>query len=139
MNGARTLIDDSRKDPNDMLKPGWDDLTAFHPVAGFSPNAADPIHRLALLIKLEKVMKCRFGFMDADESPINPALAPAPKCYALTTWNDTYMRRSNNPNREWRVFIWVDRNMVEPLLRTDINSADRMMVQWHAANSVRPS
>lgn len=136
LNGPRTLIHDSRKDLNDMAKLGWDDLTAFYPVVGFSPDAADPAPRLVLLTKLQKVMKCQFGFMDADESPVNPALAPAPKCYALTTWNDTFMTRSNNPNKEWRVFIWFDYNMVEPLLRNDINSADRMMVQWHVANSI---
>ncbi|CZR68810.1 uncharacterized protein PAC_18710 [Phialocephala subalpina] len=135
INGPRTHIDDARKDQNDMPSKHFNRLRAFHPVAGFSPDAANPTLRLQLMEKLRTTLRCRFAFMDSDEDPEDHS-QPGDVAYAMTSFNSAYMRRSQDPNKQWRVFIWLDRHIVEPLLRADVNSADKLMIQWHIANSI---
>lgn len=70
-----------------------------------------------MLAKLQNTLKLQWGFMDADlESPEDQS-TPGPSCLGLTTINGDYMMSSNDPDRFWRIFIWLVIDMLNPLVR----------------------
>lgn len=121
MNGDRILIDDARKHINDLAKPDAPWLESFHRTTDFSESnsAKTQADRDKVFAKLQNVLKLQWGFMDGDLEMPTDLSTPPPGAYGLTTINLDYINSSNDPSRFWRIFIWLDIDMVFPLVRKD--------------------
>jgi len=74
--------------------------------------------------------------MIASEHPEGPEKDPEDSL-GLTVTNYDYMMYGDlDPNASWRVFVFVNLSRLELLMRDDLNTAERMTIQWEVANTV---
>ncbi|KUJ10907.1 uncharacterized protein LY89DRAFT_252084 [Mollisia scopiformis] len=129
IDGPREPIDPNvRLDRDDLAKPNARFLESFRPKDTFNPAITNTDMRDRMFALLENVFELQIGFMDPNESPTT-GLAPGEKASGMCTVK-------HKDNLDWKIFIWLDIDMLKPLLRTDINSADRMMIDWQVANTI---
>lgn len=77
--------------------------------------------------------------MIRSESPIgvdgNGKNAPI-DALAATVPNTYHMLNSTDPDKRHRVCVFLDTALPETLMRNDLNSAERMAIQWKIATLV---
>lgn len=134
MNAPREPIPSSRLDPADQ---GRDDLFFFRPrpVVQFSTQSATTNSRDVAFGLLQHKYKYTFGFMKQGENPADPSEAST-GAVGITITNDEYMQFDTAQNKIPKVFTWVDYSDFEHLLRNDLNSAEKMCLEWAIANTV---
>jgi hypothetical protein len=55
----------------------------------------------------------------------------------MTATNIDHMQDDIDPDAEWRVASFLNYATPERLMGADLNSAERKINEWHAANTVR--
>lgn len=73
--------------------------------------------------------------MKQGENPADPSEAST-GAVGITITNDEYMQFDTAQNKIPKVFTWVDYSDFEHLLRNDLNSAEKMCLEWAIANTV---
>jgi hypothetical protein len=73
--------------------------------------------------------------MVTSESPEGPEKVPE-ESLGITVTNHDYMLFDPDPNKSWRAFVFIDLSQPEMLMRSGLNSAERMTIQWSIANTV---
>ncbi len=111
-------------------------VRSFHLRPAFAAATATIQGRDRIFSELSTKLRYMFGFMIQKESPWDPneAIYPA---YGITSLNFEYMELSAAPNKTWRCATFLNTMGVEHLMRADINSAEKMMIQWEIAHVVR--
>lgn len=107
-------------------------------------NVFDPVATAAardrVFLLLQQQYSYLFGFMNPHvEHPSGPDqdADEALGAHALTITNRFFMKFNTTvPNKTWKVFTFLDIDLPEMLLRTDLNSAERMQIQWLIGNTV---
>lgn len=115
-----------------------------HPLQSFweTPNGYDTEklaqQREAVFNMLISHFNYTFGFFVAYEHPIGPELEKMENgVYAITFTNSLHMQFDNHiPDKKPRVFTFLGTAFPEMLFRTDLNSTERMQIEWHIANTV---
>ncbi|PBP21106.1 hypothetical protein BUE80_DR008027 [Diplocarpon rosae] len=135
LRSERKKIPDWRRKPEDLNRT---DLRYFdpRPADQFIPSRASTADRDKAFDELQNVYKYTFAFMSQDEDPMEPADEPPGSALGFTATNFAYMNFDPTPNKEPRVFTWLKYSEFEPLLRTDITSAERMSIQWSIASTI---
>ncbi|CZS92786.1 uncharacterized protein RCO7_10200 [Rhynchosporium graminicola] len=133
INAPRVPIPATRLSPEDQ---GRNDLYSFQarPAIQFGQPTASPIDRDKAFSILQHQFKYTFGFMKFGEDP--QGSEHDPEASAMTSTNYDYMRYDPTPNKIPRVFTWLDYAGFEHLLRDDLNSAERMCIEWSVANTI---
>jgi hypothetical protein len=57
--------------------------------------------------------------------------------HGITGTNIDHMQDDVNPDAQWRLASFLNYATPERLMGTDLNSAERKIDEWHAANTVR--
>jgi hypothetical protein len=135
-------ISDEDKYNEDGDEIDFDDLQSFE---SRDPRAFDPkvvaSQRDRLFSHLQENFGYRFGFMNPGvEHPLGPDqdAADVQEAYAVTFTNRAHILHDIHIiPRYWRVYTYLDLNIPEILFREDLNSAERMQIQWQIANTVR--
>ncbi|EKD17696.1 uncharacterized protein L3040_003578 [Drepanopeziza brunnea f. sp. 'multigermtubi'] len=127
--------------PSSRLKPedqGRTDLRYIEPrtVSEFNPQMASTADRDMAFGVMQNRYQYTFGFMRHDEDPMDPGEDPPGKTLAYTGTNSEYMRYDPTPNKLPRLFTWLSLHEFELLLRDDLNSAERMSIEWSIANTI---
>jgi len=73
--------------------------------------------------------------MITPESPEGPEHEPE-DALGFTISNREYMMYDPDPNKSWRICIFINLSQTEMLMRDGLNSAERMTIQWSIANTV---
>ncbi|KAL5323693.1 hypothetical protein ACEPPN_008234 [Leptodophora sp. 'Broadleaf-Isolate-01'] len=134
LNAPREPIPPTRIEPEDQDR---DDLHSFRPRSAvqFSTATATPADRDKVFALLQNRFKYTFGFMAPGENPTDPS-EDATGAVAITITNDDYIRYDPTPEKLPRVFTWLEYSDFEHLLRSDLNSAERMCIEWSIANTI---
>lgn len=93
---------------------------SFHPTDDKSESNIAKVERQRndLLAKLQNMLKLQWGFMDSELEHPGASKDDPPKAGGVTECNFVYMKTTNNPNKFWRVFIWIDIKHLELLVRS---------------------
>ncbi|KAH7370195.1 hypothetical protein BKA65DRAFT_445034 [Rhexocercosporidium sp. MPI-PUGE-AT-0058] len=120
----------------ELVDHGRDDLYSFRPrpAVQFSKPTVTPIDRDKVFALLQNRFKYTFGFMKPGENPTESEDATG--AVAITITNDDYIRYDPTPGKLPRVFTWLDYSDFEHLLRSDLNSAEKMCIEWSIANTI---
>ncbi|KAG4440734.1 hypothetical protein IFR05_003778 [Cadophora sp. M221] len=134
LNAPREPIPPNRIEPEDQDR---DDLYSFRPrpPVQFSTPTATPVDRDMAFALLQNRFKYTFGFMKPGENPTDPS-EDSNGAIGITITNDDYMRYDPRPGKLPRVFTWLEYSDFEHLLRNDLNSAERMCIEWAIAHEV---
>jgi hypothetical protein len=117
--------------PGDKNKP---DLRSFQTRPSFTQDWLARERDFAFE-RLRTEFRLKYGFMVTSESPEGPEKV-AEEAHAITVTNTDYMLFDPEPNKSWRVFVFIDLSQPEMLLRDGLNSAERMTIEWSIANTV---
>ena len=85
--------------------------------------------------RLSKEFKLKYGFMIVSESPEGPEKDPE-DTLGITVTNTDYMLFPPDPEKKWRVCVFINLSQPEMLMRDGLNTAERMTIQWAVANTV---
>jgi hypothetical protein len=77
----------------------------------------------------------KYGFMIVSESPEGPENDPV-DAFGITVTNADYMQYDPESKKSWRIFVFINLSQLELLMRDDLNTAERMTIQWAVANTV---
>jgi hypothetical protein len=137
LNGERRPIPDHRLHPADKNETG---LQSFHP-KGFAKQELAR-QRDSIFETLRTTFGMQYGFMIPTESPEGPERDSDDLHHSLglTVTNHDYMIYGpDDPNKRWKVFIFINLSQPELLMRKDLNSAERMTIEWSIATTVKSS
>lgn len=115
-------------------------LHSFQP-ALFQINVeALSVQRDAIFHELISKWNLQFGFNSPDEDPRGPdceededAVGDA---FGSCMTNVYQMDFAPDPNIGWGIWIFLNYREIESLLRDDLTTHERMMVEWAVANTV---
>ena len=130
LNGERRPIPDHRLHPADKKE---EDLQSFH-VRGFVQAGLEQQRDDVFKILCTK-FRLKYGFMIVSESPEGPENDPV-DAFGITVTNADYMQYDPEPKKSWRIFVFINLSQLELLMRDDLNTAERMTIQWAVANTV---
>lgn len=82
--------------------------------------------------------RLQIGFMSADENPEDPDESWVDEMvHGYTTVNNELMHSvPKDPNAAWRVFVFLNSLGIERLLEDDLNSSERVTIEWFLALTV---
>lgn len=89
--------------------------------------------RNSILKKLEYDFGFQLGFSKAGENPCDDSLR-ASSTYGITTWN--FLHCSTNLGAKKRIFVFLTYKSFAPLLEDNLNSSEKMSIQWLMAQTV---
>jgi hypothetical protein len=81
-----------------------------------------------------------FGFSSphkGDEHVLGLGQKNEGNSHGMTATNIDHMQDDIDPDAEWRVASFLNYATPERLMGADLNSAERKINEWHAANTVR--
>ncbi|KAE9369944.1 hypothetical protein N431DRAFT_345678 [Stipitochalara longipes BDJ] len=135
LNGQRKPVPDSRLHPENQGEIGLDYIT----LRAFTPDEQGYLARQRdqAFEELRTIYRYQFGFMISSESPAGPE-QDAAEALALTFENHCYMLNNPSTNKSWRSFTFINISQLELLMRDGLNTAERMMIEWSIANTVKP-
>jgi hypothetical protein len=84
---------------------------------------------------LRTKFRLKYGFMIASESPEGPEKDPE-DALGITVTNADYMQYDPEPIKSWRICVFINLSQLELLMRDDLNTAERMTIQWAVADTV---
>lgn len=127
--------------PKNRLKPGdqdRDDLTFIQPreILEYHLSVASTADRDRAFHVLQNDYHYTFAFMRQDENPMDPNDDPPGAVLGITSSNDLYMQYDASPDKVPRLYTWLSIKEFEFLLRDDLNSAERMSIEWSIANTI---
>jgi hypothetical protein len=135
VNGPRKPIPVDRLTPR--VKHLKDRELFWPPAEGRSTMTTEA--RDALFDEISSVFQLQWGFMDsAKESPMGPEHdhEDTVSSYGASYTNEEYIKHSSDIDKRPRMFVFIDLNEPEMLLRSDIHSVDRMGLEWLLALTV---
>jgi hypothetical protein len=77
----------------------------------------------------------QYGFIIISESPEGPEKDPE-EALGCTVTNTEYMVLENDTHKSWRVFVFINLDQPELLMRDGLSSAERLTIEWSVANTV---
>lgn len=77
-----------------------------------------------------------FGLATMWEHPMEPKTEPALSSFANTHLNNKTMgdKPGNHPN--WRIYTFLNIELLSQLRRNDLNGSECMSLEWHLGNTV---
>jgi hypothetical protein len=73
--------------------------------------------------------------MIVSESPEGPEKDPE-DALGITVTNADYMQHDPESKKSWRICVFINLSQLELLMRDDLNTAERMTIQWAVADTV---
>ncbi|KAL2071981.1 hypothetical protein VTL71DRAFT_11324 [Oculimacula yallundae] len=136
LNAPRVPIPPDRLEQEDQVR---DDLYSFRPrpLIQFRSSTATTADRDRMFNLLSNQYHYTFGFMSPLEDPTDPAQGNT--AIGVTATNRDYMRfhpTHPNLNKIPKVFTFLDLSELEHILRGDLNSAEKMCIEWGMANTI---
>jgi len=105
-------------------------ILAIRPCPTERSNIRNTTHKVWIL----------FGFSSPhkdDEHVLGLGQKNEVNSHGMTATNIDHMQDDIDPDAEWRVASFLNYATPERLMRIDLNSAERKINEWHAANTVR--
>jgi hypothetical protein len=130
LNGERRPIPDHRLHPADKKE---EDLQSFH-VRGFVQAGLGQQRDYVFKI-LRTKFRLKYGFMIVSESPEGPEKDPE-DALGITVTNADYMQHDPESKKSWCICVFINLSQLELLMRDDLNTAERMTIQWAVADTV---
>lgn len=133
MHGERRPIPDERIP--DIWKHA-EGLNSFHPRPDYDP-VTTAAHRDRVFELLITKWNLTYGFSSPTEDVRGPHHGPVKDAaYGETLLNMEQMMYETETNPSWGIWIFLNYAEIEALMRDDINSVDRMSLEWLVATTV---
>lgn len=134
------MYGERRQIPDERVPEPWDYvdtrlLKSFHPQSDYDPavTAARRERTFELLITKWNLT---YGFSSPTEDIRGPHHDYSHAPYAETFLNVEQMEYDKDTNPSWGIWIYLNYATIEALMRDDMNSVDRMSLEWQTATTV---